>query len=416
MALHSALALAINLRSKDDTSPNGSKEARCRLWWSVYSLQHVITAMNGRASCVGENLCAVPLPIPAKEETFGDTDMKNIFEDQQLRDTLLGPTLLEKGDLLQSKGQSWAASVTPNPHLFFYYLVDLSFITQSVLNRVYSVEGVREGATKTEYQLERFTLCMDRWLHKLPNSYQFVASGAGPWRLNHVQLDDESLPFVRERVCLAMNYYSARITLCRPCLTPQVFQQDPVSSSLSATSSDPFRAKLRAEMTTHCLQAACSLISILPEKIDITWLARIAPWWNVLHFLMQATIALLLSLCYCSIPGPASASGLSSAQDPNHQHHFSNPVNPTLRREHLDTVIAQIRKALCWIHAMASIDPAAKRGFLLCDNIVQKPAAALKIDLRDWPTVASLGGATNERPRTRSEAMEDWIDFEGGVF
>jgi hypothetical protein len=33
-------------------------------------------------------------------------------------------------------------------------------------------------------------------------------------------------------------------------------------------------------MATDCLQAACSLISILPENPDIAWFVRVTPWWS----------------------------------------------------------------------------------------------------------------------------------------
>ncbi|KAJ6151771.1 C6 transcription factor [Penicillium chermesinum] len=296
MALHSAMSLGINLRLKDDTT-DSSKEARCRLWWSIYSLEHLITSMNGRASCIGEQMCAVSLPVPVEEEAFGHLGVQSVFQDQGLREVLLSATLFEKSFEIQSTEKPWAATnFQPNPSLFFFYMTDLSLLTQAVLNKVYSLEGVRNGASQTEYRFEDFTLRMDRWIHKLPDSYQFVLPGGGPWRINP-DLDNESLPYARERVCLALNYYSARITLCRPCLSLHSLPSD-----YSDSPTHSLRTTLRAEMTNHCLQAACSLISILPEKIDITWLARIAPWWSVLHFLMQATVALLLSLSSCSMP------------------------------------------------------------------------------------------------------------------
>lgn len=428
MALHAGISLGINLRLKDDTH-SGSKEARSRLWWSIYSLENLIASMNGRVSGVNENLCAVALPIPIEQTDFEQLDMQSIFANEEQRESRLRATLFENSAQLQSREKPWASHLQPSPSLFFFYLVDLSLITQAILNRIYSLEDVRSGTTKTEYQLEKFVLRMDRWLYKLADCYQFVVSDASPWHINHAQLDDESHPYVRERVCLALNYYSARVTLYRPCLISQTFHTDDSTNNSNTSvspSRDPPRAKPKAEITAHCLQAACSLISIFPDKIDITWLARIAPWWSVLHFLMQATTALLLSLSYCSIPDCSSSSpgstnhnssasaSASSPESTNHSStHTTTTRHPTFLKEELQTAIAQTKKAVSWIHAMAAIDPAARRGFLFCDRIVQKAAAALKIDLHDWPSAATLVGA-EEEPKNRMEGIEEWIDFEDG--
>jgi hypothetical protein len=32
-------------------------------------------------------------------------------------------------------------------------------------------------------------------------------------------------------------------------------------------------------MTLSCLQASCSLLSVLPDKPDTVWLTTVTPWW-----------------------------------------------------------------------------------------------------------------------------------------
>lgn len=84
---------------------------------------------------------------------------------------------------------------------------------------------------------------------------------------------------------------------------------------------------------------------------------------------------------------------------------------------------------------MASVDPAARRAFLLCDGVVRKLAPALKIDLREWPSVEGLGGGVGsggERMRRRGsrsgsgsesrmevdvqvEGLEELVNFDGGT-
>jgi hypothetical protein len=214
-------------------------------------------------------------------------------------------------------------------------------------------------------------------------------------------------------------------------------------------------------MATDCLQAACSLISILPDKPDIAWLVRVTPWWSVLHFIMQATTALLLALSFACFPDqtplpnsstPTSNSTSTSESKAQSQAHPNQKLNapssstisvsPTdpaipnalaLLDTDLDAVIALAKKALLVIHTMATVDPAARRAFLLCDGVVRKLAPALKIDLREWPRVEGLGGGVGgvgEEGRRGSrgsrsgsrmevdvqvEGLEDLVDFDGGT-
>ncbi|KAJ5272268.1 hypothetical protein N7478_007393, partial [Penicillium angulare] len=370
MALHSAISLGINLRILDERTDRASKEARCRLWWSIYSLVHLLTSMHGRVTGVGESLCSVQLPTPVEEEKFDEPEIQRLFLDQASR-IEVSATLFEKLNQPYPV-PSWTFTVPPSSSLFFHYLVDLILISQSALNKIYSIEGAREGTSRTEYRLQKYALRMDRWLSKLPPTYQFTKPDAGPWSLNHAQLDDESLPYTRERVCLAMSYYSARITLCRPCLSEN--HRDPVTQEKTS------RAKLRAEMATHCLQASCSLISTFPEKIDLAWLARVTPWWSVLHFLMQSTTALVLGLLYCSFAPP----GQDGQKPSDHPATLSGASYPSLLESDLVTALGMTKKALLWIHTMASVDAAAYRAFKLCDNFIRRIAPKLKVDLEDW--------------------------------
>ncbi|KAJ5109418.1 hypothetical protein N7456_006093 [Penicillium angulare] len=412
MALYSAISLGINLRFEDENPHDESKEARCRLWWSIYSLQHLLTSMHGRASRVGEGICSVTLPIPVEEESFEKPEIQHLLHDSEARNNDLSALIFEK----LSKPHAipaWATEAQPCPSLFFYYLVDLSLISQAVLNKVYSIEGIREGSEHTEHRVQKYGQRMDRWLAKLPPDYQFHIPDAGPWNLNHSKLDDESAPHTRERVCLALYYYSARITLCRPCLSLN-YSRNPGSS----TEGTP-RAKTRAELATNCLQASCSLISVFPEKVDISWLARVTPWWAVLHFLMQATTALFLALSYCSL-GPSGESETHNANGASKSKSSRLSGNPyaAILDTDLSTAFTMSRKAVVWIHAMASVDPAAKRAFLLCDDIVRKIAPTLQIDLSDWPTLDSLtdSGQYGVDPNVVMDMsdLEDFVSFQDG--
>ena len=62
---------------------------------------------------------------------------------------------------------------------------------------------------------------------------------------------------------------------------------------------------------------------------------------------------------------------------------------------------------------MAEGDPAARRAFLLCDNLLQKLAPGLGLDLQDWPKVDTLPSDVEMNDRT--SRLDELVDFEGGA-
>jgi hypothetical protein len=97
--------------------------------------------------------------------------------------------------------------------LFFYYIVDLSIISQTVINSVYGIQALRQTPHQLKQRLPQQSNSMGRWLRKILEAYHFSLSTTND--SYHVE---PSADHVHERITLAIYYYSARITLCRPCL------------------------------------------------------------------------------------------------------------------------------------------------------------------------------------------------------
>ncbi|GLA31635.1 hypothetical protein AnigIFM63326_010315 [Aspergillus niger] len=373
MAFRSAVSLGINLRFVDDRTQYPAKEARVRLWWSIFLLEHLLTAITGRASCVGESLSATPLPIPFEEEAFGRSDVLPLLQDSSLRMSRLKLTLLQSDEEARA-GVTWLVSCEPSPSLYFHCIVDLATITQAIINKVYSIQGLRERSSQVEQRIRQFSSILDTWLSKVPEAYRFT-SGNGD------QLDlpsDGNGSWMRERISLAMSYYSSRITLCRPCLThtglgPGVSSPDPAvppSTRHSSRHNSNSRMHFNSAMSLTCVRSARSLLCCLPQKPDITWLTTMTPWWCILHYIMQATTAILLHL-----------SSLPSRSNDDSLHQVTADIELTAR----DT-----KKSLRWLHHMAYKYPAARRAFRQCDNVVRRIAPSLGIDISDIPDSKDL--------------------------
>ncbi|KAL4912702.1 fungal-specific transcription factor domain-containing protein [Aspergillus aurantiobrunneus] len=355
MAMRSAISLGINLRFKDDKTHYASKEARTRLWWSIFLLEHLITSITGRVSGCGTEVSAALLPVPFDEEgTDGNPGPRAIFHNRELPASHLQMALFQTEEEAQSAA-AWIAKCEPSPTLLFHCIVDLSVIGQTIINSVYSVQSLRESSGQLEQRLQKLSGCMDVWLHKVPLPYRFTVSPED----DSYYLSPGVTEFIRERITLAMYYYSARITLCRPCLS----HNSPTHHKAREASS---RASYRAMLNGACLRASIFLLSILPEKPDTVWLTTVTPWWTILHFIMQATTALLIGL------------STQSCEEGEPNNDFS-----LLNR---DTMVQETKKALHWIHHLAYNSRAARRAFVLCERFLTRMGPSLGLDVADLPS------------------------------
>lgn len=365
MALRSSISLGINLRFKDEKTPYASKEARNRLWWSIFLLEHLITSITGRISGCGEGLSAALLPVPLDEEGSADRNpnLREIFRDPNVQASRLNLTIFQSEEEALSAA-AWIAKCEPSPTLLFHCIVDLNIIAQTVINSVYSIQGLRESSIQVEQRLQKHSRSMDLWLKKVPPPYQFAVSSKDD-TFHPFDSADAEQDHTRERITLAIYYYSARITLCRPCLS-----HAPVSLQIAGESNS--RASFRASMTLMCLRASTFLLSILPETPDTTWLTTVSPWWTVLHSIMQATTALLIGLS----TRPAEENTTSQRNN-----------NPPLDRE---SMMAATKKAFLWLHHLAFSSKAARRAFLLCESFLRRIGPGLGLDLGELPSSADL--------------------------
>ncbi|RDK41111.1 C6 transcription factor [Aspergillus phoenicis ATCC 13157] len=336
IAFRSAISLGINLR------------------FSIFLLEHLLTAVTGRASYVGESLSATRLPIPFEEETFGRSDILSLFQDSVSRIDRLKLTLLQTEEEARAS-MSWLASCESSPSLFFHCLVDLAAIGQDIIINVYSIQGVHDCGSQIKQRIRKYSSILNMWLSKVPEAYRFTS----------VNSDGVDIPgsnnsqWKRERIFLAMNYYSTRIMLCRPCLTHtgsplSIRSADPEVAQHSCPISRPNSSsctQFRSSMALMCIRSARSLLACLPQTPDIMWITAMTPWWCILHYIMQATTAIL---CHLSSwpPGPSE-----------------HPAHPVF--SDLGSTVREIKKAMRWLHHMAYTHAAPGRAFRQCNSILQ---------------------------------------------
>ncbi|KAJ5158443.1 uncharacterized protein N7500_008094 [Penicillium coprophilum] len=349
LAVRSAITLGINMKSTSPATPDLSKEARYRVWWCLYTFEHMLGIMTGRASCIQDGVCTAPFPVPFEEEqlheigaievltdtTIRDERINNVMASARIRQMPLHP--INGKDAAQHSGARdprWIKNLPVNYGLCYLYYCDLAVVAQEIINKVYSVDCVMVPWAQIESRIGELKTRTETWKSNLPTGLDFTCK------------EDNGPDILRCKLNLALHYYSARITLGRPCLCRRDARQKDNHPSFSH------------EMAVTTLKSARHMLDLIPDEPDALQLYRIAPWWCILHYLMQAATVLLLELSFGTVHMP----------------------------EEEQNFVIQSKKAIRWLFAMSEHSIASRRAWQLCDLSLRKLAQGMKYDLSDMPS------------------------------
>jgi hypothetical protein len=295
----------------------------------------MLATLTGRASSLDETMCSIYQPVPFEEERFRDLHIERVLKDDSFRVSHMQGTLLEERKYTRTTIQ-WLKSIEPNSSLYFFCLIDLVRITQATLKRIYSPKTFAWQWPEMERQITMYNAKLDLWLSRVPDAFQF----------HNINPPLQSQPrFLPQRAGLALHYYSARISVCRPCMT---------SLTRHHTSPHNQTAVFRDKTALMCVRAALDLIEILPEDPDVRWLFWAFPWWSALHYIMQGSIIFLLYL---------------TAKFPQRNGKNSDDHDPSM-----SSVGNSVKKSLRWLHDLAKTGVAARRAYEYLDSFVRKIA------------------------------------------
>ncbi|KAJ5239825.1 hypothetical protein N7468_004444 [Penicillium chermesinum] len=350
LAVRSAITLGINMKSSSPTTPNVAKEARYRVWWCLYTFEHLLGIMTGRATCILDGICTTPLPIPFEEEEMHEAPAAELLNNSVTRDERINRVMAsawvrhmplnptggkEAIHANRDRYNSWVKSVHINAGLCHLYYCDLAVVVQEIVNKVYSVDCVLVPWTHIENRIGELRARIDVWFYSLPPGLDFTKK------------EDEGPERLRYKLALAFHYYSARITLGRPCLCRRDARKKTPSES-STFSHD------MAEIT---LESAKLMLDLIPDEPNALQLYEISPWWCVLHYLMQAATVLLLEISFGCVHMP----------------------------DEEKTFVALAKKATRWLYTMSEHSIASRRAWQLCDVSLRRLAEGMKFDVSDMP-------------------------------
>ncbi|CAG8904786.1 unnamed protein product [Penicillium egyptiacum] len=321
IAIQSAVAMGIHLRSESPSITHVSKETRYRLWWALYLLDILLCVMTGRMPRMQQEHCTTPLPVPYKEEDFRDEHVMRLIMDIQSRGRLMtsllsfDPSAEPNDRLAHSPSPSMSQQASPSPHLqanvslYLLYSIDLAAVMREAIEILYSPEAGRKSRNDTELAMTSLNSAADNWFARLPATYRFMETR-----------DDRA--FIRQRTSLAFQYYSTKLVISHPALH-------------SHMCGEIFPTGLDTPMATICLNAAGQMLDLLPNEPNIAWLLGCSPWWCALHYLTQSTVVLITQLL------------------------TQNQTRASEREESLQ----RVQKALRWLSECSTKDPSSKRAW-----------------------------------------------------
>lgn len=313
LAVRCAYTSGLHARDDDPSASASTKEALLKTWWSLHWLDSTLSIMTGRPGSVVDSRCNVPLPVPIPEE--------RIFSiAQHISQISL--------DLRQVSKE--VIKIEANSGSYFRAIAQLSIITQSTLAALYSAGIASQGIGDIQAAISHLERRMEQWLHGLPIEFD----PRRPFR-------GSSEPFLRERVLLGFRFYSVKILLTRPCLMHH-------DQSWMETG----QRKFATRSALACVEAAQAIVAYLPDGPHWSVIRDHGPWWNLIHYVMQAVSVLMLALYHGSV---------SSRDDL--------------------TLLQGTKKAIAWMRKVQ--DPFAARAFKVALHSLDIIAERFRIDISD---------------------------------
>lgn len=249
-------------------------EERAHTWYSVYSLEVILSEILGRptSTCVAE--VTVPME-PSEDSTHyrstgneGKSETKTMWKLFLRRRRNVSQKC--RGGLLPWRNFLSIGNAMPSMHHFHHNR--LCTISHRIERSLYAPQHDISWLSVQEL-LNDFQAQLSEWEMSLPEELSF-------W--SDVAVDSDP----RAKITLALYHQSIAMTLHRVCLCEINIPDESVESQ-----------EFNLNSGQACVHAAMSLMDILPEEPTLHEAVQLLPWWNMLHYLSQAMAVFVLELC-----------------------------------------------------------------------------------------------------------------------
>lgn len=312
-----------------------------------------LAVMTGRPSAFLSADSTVPLPRPVEEESFF-VPGNPAFQNRELRPQPHYPSqqspYIDDTPPNQSSSSSTKMNASPTDSLdptfpqapipashalYFLLQTKLGLVTNEVLDQLYRPKVVTRSWAHVQLIISALAVKLEQWRTGLPPIFDFSKR----------QRDQQ---FSRQRMYLGLFFYSTAMIISRPCLC-RMNRTMPHASEKSREFDRATAAK--------CVHAAKDMLDLLPNEPNPVGLYKVAPWWCLVHHLVQASTISMLELSFQADHVP----------------------------EEVDKILDSAQKAVQWLRRMAEEDLAANRAWRLCEDMLHKVASIVGKPIGSFP-------------------------------
>ena len=336
LAIRCAQALGMHLQNVTPKLTDIEIDFRARIWYSIISLERVMTGVTGRPSMVREKDCSIPLPsLNYQDPLLAAARNQDQFQDMPSMDRRTG-ALTSASIAPESKDTINRPRLlidAPVSIIYFRYFVELNALAQEVLLRLYNPEIRTLKWPKIQKIIHELDNKLVQWGSTLPRVLD-----------SRVQsLDARNEPYQN---AIGIFFSSVRMVINRPCLC----RLDRKISNLSDKSAEASR-----ESAAKCVHLARAVLTYLSGEPDLRKNDSGPLWWMLHHHLKRAITILLLELAYRSAHMPSE----------------------------WEEILVDAKKGLKWLHALAIYSVAAKNSCITLSRLLLLAAQKVGGDTSD---------------------------------
>jgi hypothetical protein len=234
IAIRHAQAAGLHLRHEDTSTSVHRRKTLARIWWALYSVECVITAITGRPRAITAKDCTVPPPGAV------ETDL-------QTHPYTGTTTSTVNRNSAPTSGKYREMGVDP----FDVAYIKLDILMDKILSGLYSARKSANSWKQVQHEIASLLEELDAWaLHSLSQGPFADATASEP-------------NISREQLLLYLYYQNAKICITRPCLC-RLDQRIKGQSDESA--------RFNQKTAEACINAALDITSLLPEQPNPYWL------------------------------------------------------------------------------------------------------------------------------------------------
>ncbi|KAJ5997847.1 hypothetical protein N7522_009507 [Penicillium canescens] len=341
IAIRGALALGLHLRNVGASTSDTSKEIRYRVWWSLYTLEHLLTVMTGRPSCVIDSSCTTPMPVPYDESDFQKGEVARLIrrsssmyydqmpasnsgEDRESTAESESNDAPAESDIKMNRAE-YLKSLPPCISFYFLQLSSLTSISKRMTVKLYSPEALQSPWASTEFTIQSLMLEIDSWFMNLP----------------------------QPTISLQHRHHNA----------PSTSHQNRHHPTMSVS---PETSGIRGRQDIRVLQQNCRRVcrGRVPHAHAVPRFTRCS------HAIPHVAVVV-----YPPLPDAGSYSAPPGIG-------ISRPTRPRKRNHGLQSR----EKALDWLSSLSKTSLASERAWRLCDGFLRRLAPHIGISVNDLPS------------------------------